>query len=312
VVQKTDTLQSLDCELTYHWINHTAHSFSADPERTHVWATSFPQLAFKHDFLLHTLLATSSLHLACTTTKPRDHDKYFAACDEHFHWAIKKYRLQLFDLSDQNCEALFACGMLLFLSAFSEKEETESTSSNEMPQMMQPTLAQGIKFMREGRALFKPFLPQIMAGCLGPLLAEPNPSTFMSDDPGILTDFESLCKGCNEVELRACDQAIASLKVAYASRACGSPLKMVGSWPLTLSDSFVEMLEAEDARALVILAHFCAVAHASSRCWWATQSQIEGRLKKIEERIGEAWGEWLKWPNYVVSLTVVRENGLRH
>jgi hypothetical protein len=202
--------------------------------------------------------------------------------------------------------------MLLFLSAFSEKEETESTSSNEIPQMMQPTLAQGIKFMREGRALFKPFLPQIMAGCLGPLLAEPNPSTFLSDDPGILTDFESFCKECNEVELGACDQAIASLEVAYASRACESPLKMVGSWPLTLSDSFVEMLEAEDARPLVILAHFCAVARASSRCWWATQSQIEGRLRKIEERVGEAWGDWLKWPTYVVSLTVVRENGLRH
>jgi hypothetical protein len=308
-IKEIDPLQPLDCELIHHWTKHTAHTFSDDPDRTHVWEVLFPLLAFQQDFLLHTLLATSSLHLACIG-KPQHRWKYFAACDKHFNWAIKQYRVEILNLSNRNCEALFACGMLLFLSSFSEQEE--DAPINDSPQKLEPTLAQGVRFMREGRALFKPYIPQIMAGCLRPLLAEPDRSTFLSDDPGMLTDFESLCKGADDFHLEAYNQAVASLKIAYASRACGSPLKMVQSWPITLSETFVKLLEAEDARALVILAHYCAVAHASSRCWWARQNQIERQLRRIEEKVGDAWTEWLEWPKYVVSLTVVREDRLRH
>jgi hypothetical protein len=137
-------------------------------------------------------------------------------------------------------------------------------------------------------------------------------SAFLIDNPGILTNFDTLCEVVDSSQALAYHQAIASLKAAYASRACGSPLKMVHGWPFTLLETFVELLEVRDARALVILPHYRAVPHALSRCWWARQNQIERQLRRIDEKIGDGWRKWLEWPMEMVSLTVVGKGGLRH
>jgi hypothetical protein len=55
----------------YNFTVSTYGTLSSAPELEQFWKYSFPRLAFKHDYLMRTLLAVSSLHLSYYDSETR-------------------------------------------------------------------------------------------------------------------------------------------------------------------------------------------------------------------------------------------------
>ena len=73
------------------------------------------------------------------------------------------------------------------------------------------------------------------------------------------------------------------------------------SWPIVIPDAFIEMVQAHNPYALVLLAHYCILLKRNDSRWW-----IEGKAEELLTKIRtildrewggeESWAIWLQWP----------------
>jgi hypothetical protein len=87
----TLTLQMNDLELLHHYTTSTYLTLTQDsPEHEHVWQIVVPQLAVKHPFLMHGILASSALHLAHVL--PERQQEYTVLAANHESMALPAFR----------------------------------------------------------------------------------------------------------------------------------------------------------------------------------------------------------------------------
>lgn len=66
--------------------------------------------------------------------------------------------------------------------------------------------------------------------------------------------------------------AISELSQAMGSYCSGGIMSGIMTWPVTLSDEYVGLIEARDPMALAILAHYGVIIHLLQDRWWAADS----------------------------------------
>ena len=78
------------------------------------WRDTVPQLAFEHEFLLSSVLAITSLHLAILYPSDRYHNAAL-----HYHTeALARFRLHLSSITPKNLSSVFAFSCLIPLFSF--------------------------------------------------------------------------------------------------------------------------------------------------------------------------------------------------
>ena len=71
-----------------------------------LWTETIPQIAFKHDFLMHSLLAVSALHTA--HINPEHRDSYCEQAVSHQNQASRLAQTEMMNANVLNANALFA------------------------------------------------------------------------------------------------------------------------------------------------------------------------------------------------------------
>jgi hypothetical protein len=78
-------------------------------------------------------------------------------------------------------------------------------------------------------------------------------------------------------------------------------LRFTLSWPICLSEGFVDLLKQSDPMALAILAHYSVILQHTGNMHWYLSGWGERVIKDIGDRMDTDWRETIKWPLRMVS-----------
>lgn len=103
----------------------------------------------------------------------------------------------------------------------------------------------------------------------------------------------------DEQKIEICKEALKALR--RASVFAHSPNRTLCDktslhiWPGSISQDFLELIYRRDPRALVILAHYCALLKKNNHVW-CLRGIGSGLLENIWQALGEEWRPLIQWP----------------
>ena len=107
-----------DLELMTQWCNATFRTLSSNDRTDTVWRNAVPEEGLSHPFLMHGILALSSLHLARTAPETSRRAAYLNRAVVHQNQALALFRELLGDVNEGNAKAMFAFASIVVVYTF--------------------------------------------------------------------------------------------------------------------------------------------------------------------------------------------------
>src|SRR2546423_3207086 len=102
-----------DLELMHYYTAFTSLTISDMAAFKQIWQEIVPKEAQSHAFLMHGLLALGALHIG--HDRPQEKDSYTAVALRHYNVALPLFRTALKQVTEDNCNALFAFSAILIV-----------------------------------------------------------------------------------------------------------------------------------------------------------------------------------------------------
>lgn len=253
-------------ELLHHFTAVTSFALTVGTTAHHIWLITIPQVALSHDFLMHSLLAVSALHIAHLRSEQRN--VYWERAAVHQDRALQLQQVAMAHPNRGNADALFAFSLLIINFAFASPKASNS------PQVDAPlhVAVQCINMLRGTRYIVPSIREWVEEGPLAPLLLL-QPS-LMKSDPNFedrdtdeyfnrLVIFCSTSRDMNnmhEVEdIENYAAAASSLRASFLkieSVVEGDLITPpIWQWAVRLPPTFVQRLGERCSVPLVLVAH---------------------------------------------------------
>ena len=274
-----------------------------------------PQLAVQHGFLMHSVLAIAALHLARQC--PQRRKELIIAASSHETAALPLFRSQILDISQHNCEAVFACsslvvvyamacpqpfGSLLFAGSF-EREATPDW----------------LHLLRGICSILASVRPRIESGPLAPLLKRPKHPIEYSNNPNdwrLVSLYDMLpppsptsssqTQQEHSVYCTALELLRRSSSLPYLPCKTHDTKSAVYSWPIRVPQAYITLLSARRPEALVLLAYQCVLLKQAEPCWHM-DGQARRLISIIYEDLDVGWRHWIEWPLQVIGFDAMYE-----
>ncbi|OLN86223.1 Sterol uptake control protein 2-like protein 3, partial [Colletotrichum chlorophyti] len=296
-----DWLESL--RLMHHYSTSTRHVLPKDASTEELWKTAIPEMACSHKFLMHGLLALSALHYA--HLHPEEQKKWDILSVHHQNLALRFFAARLNDINKDNCEAYFFLATLIFIVSICSVAHVEtlgrSISLNDVTQSFM--LLHGIKGILD----FQPLDEwRQRGGPLDALLRTPQlPLPIRASTP-FQKRLDAVTALAREVPADFSDvinpQTVCVLALETLRRShqlCKNAEHVTGGvwgWAATLPPLFIDMINNRHPTALVILAHYTALARISEAGDWLSQGWSRAVMRLIDEALSDEWRAWIAWP----------------
>ncbi|KAK1916251.1 hypothetical protein P3342_004068 [Pyrenophora teres f. teres] len=253
-----------DMELMHHYSLHAHHTLPGTDEIKQIWGFAVPQEAFKFDFLLHSILAFSSNHLAYIN--PSRATYFRLAASAHQTVALTSLNKAITDIGPLNCHAIFASAMLTVMNAFADARAYNLD-----------VLVETFRVVRGVHIVMKDVIHILLRGPLALII---KPVGELPKPPSLLSTFlvEIQALGCSlSTDSSPCGLAIVEateqLRIAlqYSLETTSHPaLRAIMVWPISLQTEFLEALKERghpDVRRL--FKYYCKLLeYASSEFWF--------------------------------------------
>lgn len=301
-----------DLELMHLYSTSTCFTMTDVEENLPTWQYDMARLAFKHEFLLHGLLALSALHMSSSTYFQ---DRFLGdLARNHQSLALASYIPQLRDINQENCNALFAFSAILGATSFAflQHHEVETTSSEFITSVIDvfELLVGSTVIAVEGRTWLKngnlacllgphPFLARETSNCSVEARASLDAVLACAEavkSPG--SSGSNTPEGCMSIYALSADQ-LARLFPASTNQTV-SMEKVIG-WPALAGSPLISRLKKGDAIAMIILAHYGAALHISEHIWYLKGLGIR-LVRAIVDIVDDEWMPYLSWPLGQVSM----------
>ena len=228
-----------------------------------MWTFHCPQVAFESEFLLHFLLALSALHMGRLNS---DNAEIMDANDFHFNLALPGYNAALAHITNLNADAVCLSSMLICFHALVAPASTEAYS---LP----------LRYFRLCRgmiAVFRHALPWVNKRLIGAIVQAKPELGSITERKTLTKDgrYDGFLSSLNLIENMdpKYESAIGHLRGLHASLSADeSPMftpRHFIAFSALLGDDFLDALEQRQPIALVIVAHFFALAKMSDDVWW--------------------------------------------
>ena len=308
------SLNMAHLELLLHFITVTADALSLGAVPRDIMHTIVPRIALSHEFLMHSVLAVSALHIAHLQSEQRP--LYSKRASAHLDRALQLQPIAMAHPSPENGDALFAFSLLIIYSAFAAPMMYES------PNVDIPLygVAQCINLFRGIRQIGPTVIQWVEKGPLAPLLLfDPNNIKTHSvfQDQSTEDHFSKLVLFCSIVADFGKETEDIESFAAAASLLRASFLKFesvpegelktppVWLWATRLPASFVERLKERHIVPLVLVAHWCVLLSQIQQYWWI-QNWVGETMDEITQCIPHDYLEWLDWPLMKMSRRAVK------
>ncbi|KAF7885511.1 uncharacterized protein EAF02_004020 [Botrytis sinoallii] len=301
VARETKERRLLEMRLLHHFCTETAQKgfLSIHDEGVRdLWTIGAPILAFDHPVLLNMMISIAALHL--TKINPAAEDM----ADIHriyFNTAIREHRQVIKNINKDNVEAVCLSTILNGLPAFILLQ------NNNIGHYTVPT--QVFALLCGNVVLFSQTIPMLDPNSqLEALIsAKPDMKTLMEDvrskiyhqpfsellnwrAPGEVIDEES--QAAFTFALNYCGRILLGIEGGedlYELR------RVIYAFPTVAPKAFVQQLNENSNRALVVLAHFFALCKAADNVWWM-RGIAEREVFGIQSVLPENWQWAMAWP----------------
>jgi hypothetical protein len=320
VVSTFSATTLLDLELLHNFSVKTAKSLADKIEIQCFFSIDFVQLALGYDYLLHSILALSALHIAHEresdlNAQPQVSEelteKYLLAAYLHHDIALKSYRQSLSDVNPQSCHPIFGCACLLFMIALARPREIGYKASQLAPSTLtglgfDALLSEWIILVHGIPSILshKESLSSLRQGPMAILLkSRDNFSTAGGDhetmDAMVVTYLSSLSEAFREHSdlkvFKLCQSSIEKLHDALSGHSRSRDAVLAFTWPLLVDPDYFGLLGQKNSEALLVFACYCVLLHSISSRWWI-KDWPRTILKYVKALLEDRWMPWLEWP----------------
>lgn len=251
---------------------------------------------------MHGLLAVSALHYAYV--HPHQRREYNLISAHYQNLMLPYFATRLHDINDDNCEAYFFLASMIFLLSLCWIAHHETLERNIGPS----DVAQSFLFLQGVKGIldFKSIPEWRQSGPLAPLLRShslapqqgPAQSNFLSRLDKITVFARQIAPTLEIVNPQtACILALESLRVTYSScKNSDDEASALWMWPIGLPDVFIEMLRKGHPTALIILAHYAALARPYQQQSWVSREWSSAVMTVVERNLDRELHTWIDWP----------------
>jgi hypothetical protein len=249
-----------------------------------------PALAFEHDFLLSSLFAVTSLHLALLNPSAI----HTASAVNHHSEALSQVFPHLTKVSPDNVEALFSFSALIALYSFGI-HQTQPAPHDPLGDIIETfTLIRGIRvIVRDGIQWLQ------QSPLAGSMLPNPSdPEAILS--PKTEAAISALSQSNSEMTADSTSKhvytaAIGLLRQTFLIAAEKPYTKTtVLPFPILVTDEYMEKLKNREPMALVILANYAVILHWLRGyiwlCGWGKEI-----INAVKQTVDAEWLRVLVW-----------------
>jgi hypothetical protein len=290
----------MDMEVFHHFCTHASVDINSDPEVKSLWRTTIPSLACGYEFLMRSLLAFSSLHLA--RLRPSQREKYYTYSLLQHQTALQQATLVLRNTTSETCAPLHIFTILTGMHTLGHPKNL-----GEFAIVGDSGIAQWLVLFRGTTAIIEQFRPSLETGCLSPLFRSRTERislrcTYATSSPTqhllpLLTLIQNTSLPPSELEIYT--EAIAGLERTYKfMHHCPEAQYETGDifvWLVRLSDAYLMRLRDGAQEALAVFAFSCVCFKKLERFWW-----IEGWsahvMRSIYGFLDEEHRGWIEEP----------------
>ncbi|KAI1630666.1 hypothetical protein F4809DRAFT_251928 [Biscogniauxia mediterranea] len=295
----------------------TAHA-DDDPSRM-VWSEVVPDMATRHPFLMHELLAVAAIHRALAYPEEEEEEgpelQQQKIAAEHQSRAIPLFRraLAAAGADDALPLPLFACSCLIIPYHFAAARDAmallRSAETGGPPEWLMLVEGCAAVTVRNG--------PAIMASPLRALLGELRSPPRLEDLPGLSAADGRLVElkrrlsplAKEEEEEKAYAAALDGLRVSFAlSDQATSVLARKNAalrFPPCMGRRCKEDLAAGEPAALIVVAFWCVLLHRVEERWWL-RGKIRPLLAQIRDLLPPEHHGLIAWPLEQLGLSASR------
>ena len=325
----------LELHLLHHFVTRTCATFpfAHDPSTHTTWTDSVPHLAISDSSLLYALLSVSALHLS----EAEPHDLSLRAVHQKYlHLAVHSHRRGVNDLNAKNVDAACFTSFLIVINVYARLQDRVLGLSYEPP-MQWLRMSNGLRsiFQMAGKHWLQGN-PEAAVNVLinsasslsdpDPLLAEGSRAEFAHLLAPMTSRGQCPREGCEEdgegdedekmkdPEARdAYDKTVSYIGTIHLAIRAGEHdmevCRRLIAFAVLIPDKMIQLIEEKRPRALVILAHYFAVAAPLARVWWigdVTRKEVEG----IQRWLPGEWKDLMRWP-LTMAKTMTAAKGTR-
>lgn len=281
----------------FHFLKIAAHTLAHDNAALQYWQQIASFVAHTHDFVRHTLLAFSSLHIA--HLQPQDFQKYLLLTSHHHAIAIRGFREQIQTIHGDNCNAVFIFSALLVLTELGLMRPVWDDGSNididPVDKLMQQlTVVRNVLTLWRDSQLVR---TESMIRELVGHGKHPHTNPSVAEAVSSLSYLDDLnCRMVADLDERMMySESIRELKVSYYF-AILRPKSWftVLRWAKGISPAFIMRVETRHPLALLILAQYCVLVHKVSRNHWWMRGWSEQIFNHVVSLLDSQWTPYLK------------------
>lgn len=275
-------------------------SFTLSGTRTlAIWQSSTPDEAKSHVFLMHSMLALTALH-GCFTPTGGSVD-YASIASRHHETALEAFRTSISEVKRENGRAvalfsllttIFSCGVPL-VRGFPDGASPVSMFLGILGMLRTASSALGRERHNVEQGSLRPLLNP---GCGS------KPCELDQESRQLLTDLYIYIENCGddmETKIAYCE-SITTLLNYFWGLPKASPLTDILGWPLTISDTFFNLMMKKKPLALIHLAFFFTPIHQTPSLWlrpWA-----EPIIREIYYSVDDSLRRFIVWPARTIGI----------
>ncbi|KAH8808789.1 hypothetical protein F5884DRAFT_793350 [Xylogone sp. PMI_703] len=310
----------LELKLLYHFMTTAGSAVfipsSSPVERNarEVWTTKAPLLAFQHDSLLYVMYSVAALHIA--NTEPQNIEM-IEASSMYLGLSIQAHRDEIARLNQTNADAIILTSSLIRLSTVAMLQERDLQPYSPPIQWLSITNEAGSVFVAASRltandptsltriildnssevtgrgAIFKGTKPWEVEATFGASYRQGFTHLLERSNSDLVNEpWNAEIQEAYETTVNFIGNAHNSI---LSGKHSGDILRMLMLFPMLIQRRFIEFIEDEQPRAMVILAHYFALLAKFRSYWWvgeAGKKEIQG----IWSMLPPEWRRFLEWP----------------
>ncbi|KAJ5203148.1 hypothetical protein N7449_005227 [Penicillium cf. viridicatum] len=311
---RTAGFEPRDLELMHHFSTSVAKTLSYRNDIQDVWAISLPKEAYSCDYLMHGLLAISSLHLSfssCILSNREKRRDYADLSTYHLHRSLAGFRERLANISTENCVPLFGHSSLMVINVCAQSAlESGSQPGREHLASHIDMLMKIFNMCRGVESILAPYRSEIFQSSLSSLLHDDyrltnayrshhNIDRTLTEEPPF-ADLVNLIQNEERGSQKQNEYLDALTKLRTAFRfmhTASQPLEPGAAfvWPIMLQRDSIRLFMHQTPLSLVLLAHYCIILHYLDG-YWFLHGWHKALLTEITETLPSDLKTWVVWP----------------
>ena len=278
------------------WCNSTYHTLSRNERTDRVWRSAVPEEGLSHPFLMHGILALSSLHLARTGPEPSRRPAYLNRAVTHQNQALALFRELLGDINETNAKAMFAFASIVVVYTFgfphTPDVQVPWTCVDDFHQVL--VLTRGIQQVIRAPAEF------LANSDFAPILQVDEVHAPLPDDAKAtirrLHETNEACAARNPSHERDVYKATINEMEEMLSWFHGgmTTSSIAGRWAIRQPPRFLELLRERDPLALIMLVHYGVLLQYLKHLW-CFANWGERVAKAVWVVLDDQWRPLMHW-----------------